>query len=247
MILNHVADFLQLHLLQKVLFWWQDLSQSITTSSSECSILVTRSFSIMWRIFYSYIFFKRFYFGDKIFLNHVADFLQLHLLQNVLFWWQASYPPFWELIKLSSSRGSILMTRSFSIIWRIFYNYIFFKRFNFCDKIFLNHVADFLQLHLPQNVLFWWQASYPPFWELIKLSTILGIWSELSTILGIWAKVIHQFRNLERVIHHFGNLSKGYPPVWESTSRLTKRWIQLRKRWMPLRKDLNFKDKTSKN
>ena len=35
--------------------------------------------------FYNYIFFKRFYFGDKIFLNHVADFLQLHLLQEVLF------------------------------------------------------------------------------------------------------------------------------------------------------------------
>ena len=105
MILNHVADFLQLHLLQKVLFWWQDISQSTTTSSSECSILVTRSFSIMWRIFYNYIFFKMFNFCDKIFLNHVADFLQLHLPQNVLFWWQASYPPFWELIKLSTILG----------------------------------------------------------------------------------------------------------------------------------------------
>ena len=189
----------------------------------------------MWRIFYNYIFFKRFYFCYMIFLNYVADFLQLHLLQKVLFWWQDIS----QSTTTSSSECSILVTRSFSIMWRIFYNYIFFKMFNFCDKIFLNHVADFLQLHLPQNVLFWWQASYPPFWELIKLSTILGIWSELSTILGIWAKVIHQFRNLERVIHHFGNLSKGYPPVWESTSRLTKRGIQLRKRWITLQKDLN--------
>ena len=45
------------------------------TSSLECFILVTKSFSIMWQILYSYIFFKRFYFDDKTFLNHVADFL----------------------------------------------------------------------------------------------------------------------------------------------------------------------------
>ena len=192
MILNHVADFLQLHLLQKVLFWWQDLSQSITTSSSECSILVTRSFSIMWRIFYSYIFFKRFYFGDKIFLNHVADFLQLHLLQNVLFWWQASYPPFWELIKLSSSRGSILMIRSFSIIWRIFYNYIFFKRFNFVTRSF--------------SIM--WQI----FCSYIFLRMFYFGDKQVIHHLGI-NQVIHHFRNLEWVIHHFGNLSKGYPPV----------------------------------
>ena len=146
----------------------------------------------MWRIFYNYIFIKRFYFGDKIFLN-----LKLHHLQNVLFWWQVVFQSCGGFSTATpSSRGSILVTRSFSIMWRIFYNYVFFKRFYFGDKIFLNHVADFLQLYIPQNVLFWWQASYPPFWELIKLSTILGIWGELSTILGIWAKVIHQFRNL---------------------------------------------------
>ena len=85
--LQQCLSCLQLNLLQKVLFWWQDLSQSCgrfstTTSSSECCILVTRSFSIMWRIFYNYIFFKRFFLG---------------------FWWVihrfgnwSSYPPFWE-------------------------------------------------------------------------------------------------------------------------------------------------------
>ena len=98
---------------------------------------LTWSFSIMWRIFYNYIFFKRFYFGDMIFLNYVADFLQLHLFQKVQFLWQDLSAAIY------SSECSILVTWSFSIMWRIFYNYIFFKRFNFCDKIFLNHVADF--------------------------------------------------------------------------------------------------------
>ena len=100
----------------------QDLFQSwcgfsTATSSTEGSILVTRSLSIMWRIFYSYIFFRMFYFGDKISLNHVADFLQLHLLQNVLFWWwdlSQSYGGF--STATSSSEGSILVTGSFSII-----------------------------------------------------------------------------------------------------------------------------------
>ena len=164
-----------------------------------------------------------------IFLNYVADFLQLYLFQKVLFWWH-------DLSQLCGgfstttyfSKGSIFVTRSFC-------SYIFLRMFYFGDMIFLNYVTDFLQLHLfqkvqflwkylsqscggflqlhlPQNVLFWWQASYPPFWELIKLSTTLGIWCALSTILGI-NQVIHHFRNLERVIHHFGNLSKGYPPV----------------------------------
>ena len=158
---------------QNVLCLWQDLSHSCggsstATSSSKGSILVTRSFSIKWRIFYSYILFKRFYFGDKIFLNdeayflqlhnlqkvlifgakiflnHVADFQQLHPLQKVLFWWQGlSQSCGGFFTATSSSKGSILVTRSFLIMWRIFYSYILFKRFYFGDKIFLNHVADF--------------------------------------------------------------------------------------------------------
>ena len=132
MILNHVADFLQLHLLQKVLFWWHDLSQlcggfSTSTSSSKGYILVTRYFSI-----YNYIIFRIFYFGDMIFLNYVADFLHLNLLQKVKFWWQDIS----QSTTTSSSEYSILVTRSFSIMWRIFYSYIFFKRFYFGDKIF---------------------------------------------------------------------------------------------------------------
>ena len=61
-----------------------------------------------------------FYFGDKIFLNHVVDFLQLHLLQNVLFWWRdlsQSYGGF--STAKSSSEGSMLVTRSFSIYLNI--------------------------------------------------------------------------------------------------------------------------------
>ena len=168
------VDFLQLNLLQKVLFWWQDLSQSCggfftTTSSSKGSILVTRSFSI-----YNYIIFRMFYFGDKIFLNHVANFLQLRHLQNVLFWWQDLCQSCGRFSTTkSSSKGYILVTRSFSIMWRIFYNYIIFRMLYFGDKIFLNHVADFLHLHLLQDVLFRIQervihrfgnwSSYPPF------------------------------------------------------------------------------------
>ena len=45
---------------------------------------MTRYLLIMWQIFFNYILFKRFYFGDKISLNQVADFLQLHPLQKVL-------------------------------------------------------------------------------------------------------------------------------------------------------------------
>ena len=160
--LNHVADFLQLHFLQKVLFWWQDLSPSCgwfstTTSSSKGSILVTRYLSIMWRIFYSYmwwiffsyILFKRFYFGDKISLNHVADFLQLHPLQKVLFWWQDLSQSSGRFSSATSfSKGSNLVTRYLSIMWRIFFTYILFKRFYVGDMISLNHLADFLQLYL---------------------------------------------------------------------------------------------------
>ena len=60
--------------------------EDITEKAIPGFVFVARFFSIMRRIFYNYIF-KRFYFGNKTFLNHVADFLQLHL-QNVLFWWQ---------------------------------------------------------------------------------------------------------------------------------------------------------------
>ena len=112
---------------------------------SNGSILVTIYFSI-----YNYIIFRMFYFGNKFFLNHVADFLQLHLQKVLFLLHDLSQLCGGFFTTTSSSKGSILVTRSFSI-----YNYIFFKMFNFCDKIFLNHVADFLQLHLPQNVLFW--------------------------------------------------------------------------------------------
>ena len=149
----------------------------------------TTSFSIMWRIFYNYIFFKRFYFCYMIFLNYVADFFTT----------------------TSSSKGSILVTRYFSI-----YNYIIFRMFYFGNKIFLNHVADFLQLHLFQNVQFLWQdlsQSCGGFSAATSSSECsILVTSKLSTILGI-NQVIHHFRNLEWVIHHFGNLSKGYPPV----------------------------------
>ena len=133
--------------LQNVIFWWQDLSQSCggfsTTTSSKGSILVTRSFSIMWRIFYNYIFFKRFYFGDKIFLNHVADFLQLNLLQKVLFWWQdLSQSCGGFSTTTSSSECCILVTRSFSIMWQIFYSYIFFRMFYFGDKQVIHHFGN---------------------------------------------------------------------------------------------------------
>ena len=68
------VDFLQLNLLhlQNVVFWWQNLSQSCgrfstTTSSSKGSILVTRSLSILWQIFFSYILFNWFYFEVWVF------------------------------------------------------------------------------------------------------------------------------------------------------------------------------------
>ena len=51
----------------QVLCLSQDYFQSCggfsTTTSSKGSISVTRPFSIMWRIFYSYIFFKKFFLG----------------------------------------------------------------------------------------------------------------------------------------------------------------------------------------
>ena len=128
-------------------------------------ILIHLSFSIMWLIFYNYILFKRFYFDDKISLNHVVDFLQLHPLQKVLFWWQdLSQSCGGFSSATSSSKGSILVTRSLSILWLIFYNYIILKRFYFGDRISLNHVGNFLQLHVVdllqlhplQKVLFWW-------------------------------------------------------------------------------------------
>ena len=104
----------------------------------EGSILVSRSLSIMWRIFFSYILFKRFYLGDKISLNHMADFLQLHPLQKVLFWWQdLSQSCGGFSSATSSSKGFILVTRYLSIMWRIFFSYILFKRFYFGDKISL--------------------------------------------------------------------------------------------------------------
>ena len=192
----------------------------------------------MWRIFYNYIIFRMLYFGDKIFLNHVADFLQLHL-QKVLFWWQdlsQSCGGFLQLHHLqnvvfwwqnpsqscggfstatSSSRGSILVTRSFSIMWQIFYSYIFFRMFYFGDKQVIHHFGNWLS-YLLQEVLFWWQdlsQSYGGFSAATSSSECsILVTSKLSTILGI-NQVIHHFRNLEWVIHHFGNLSKGYPPV----------------------------------
>ena len=64
-------------------------------SSSRGSILVTRSFSIMWPIFYSYIFFKRFYLGI----------------------WRALFL-FSELIKLFPVLG---IWRAISLIFGIYY------------------------------------------------------------------------------------------------------------------------------
>ena len=113
------------------------------------AMLSANSRYYMWWIFFSYILFKRFYFGDKISLNHVADFLQLHPLQKVLFWWQDLSQSSGRFSSAtSSSKDSILVKRSLSIMWRIFFIYILFY---FGDKITLNHVVDFLQLHLLQK------------------------------------------------------------------------------------------------
>ena len=82
-------------------------------------------YSYMWWTFFSYILFKRFYFGDKISLHLVADFLQLHHLQKVLFWWQdisQSCGGFSTATcggpssATSTSKGSILVIRSLSFI-----------------------------------------------------------------------------------------------------------------------------------
>ena len=139
-----------------IIFW--NLHFQVYIKYCIICILIHLSFSIMWLIFYNYILFKRFYFDDKISLNHVVDFLQLHPLQKVLFWWQDLSQSCGRFSSAtSSSKGSILVTRSLSILWRIFFSYILFNRFYFGDKISLNHVADFLHLHTPQKVLFWWQ------------------------------------------------------------------------------------------
>ena len=119
------------------------------------SILVTRPSSIMWQIFYNQIFFKKFYFGDKSFLNHVAiflklhhlqyffekifvnyvaNFLQLHHLLNVVFWWQDLCQSCGAFSRTtSSSECCFLVTRSLSIMWRIFYNYIIFSMLYFVN------------------------------------------------------------------------------------------------------------------
>ena len=146
--LNHLADFLQLHLLQKVLFLWHDLSQlcgRFSTITSSSKVLFWWYFSI-----YNYIIFRIFYFGDKIFLNYVADFLQLHLLQEVLFWWQDLSQSCGGFSTITSvSKGSIFVTRSLSIMWRIFCSYIFLRMFYFGDKQVIHHFGNWL--------------SYPPF------------------------------------------------------------------------------------
>lgn len=81
--------FLHLHPFQKVLYWLQDLPPKcgmfyLSEFSSEGTILVARSLSIMWWIFLTCILFRRYYIGYKISLYSVADLLHLHLPQRVL-------------------------------------------------------------------------------------------------------------------------------------------------------------------
>ena len=73
--------------------------------------------SIMSLIFFNYII-KRFSFGEKTSLNHVANFPRLHPLQRVLFWWQdlSQSCGGFSSIK-SSSKGSILIHMKKQKIW----------------------------------------------------------------------------------------------------------------------------------
>ena len=110
----------------------------------------------MWRIFYIYILFKRFYFGDKIFLNHVADFRQLYHLQNVLFWWQDLSHLLQEVLNKIGLQESyffnVIFYNSFCITINV--SIIFKKSSNFLlNKISLQRILHIVIFYF-LNVIF---------------------------------------------------------------------------------------------